>query len=99
MARVTAEFIEITYSLSDLLSSITLEHLVLWSCKCGKTKLNGEDRFNSTKIEQRYTIKNLPYAYSLCNISIYLKDSEAAYDNMWSGNATIENIKTGSKGK
>lgn len=76
----------------------SVEHMILWSCECGHRKWNNAARFDTKSKSITYTITDLPYAYALCNISVFLKVSEAEFDDMWSNNSTIEAVRTGSRG-
>lgn len=73
--------------------------MIIWSCSCGEKQWDGEDSFITSIRSIEYQMTDLPYAYALCNFSVYLKVAQAANDSMWSNNSTIENIRSGSKGK
>lgn len=73
--------------------------MIFWSCKCGRKQWTGKDSFDASKKSIVHRITDLPYAYALCNISVYLKVAQAPYEGVWSTNSTLNWIRTGSKGK
>lgn len=101
VSDVTVQYINVAYDLPSSMHYRTypVQHMILWSCSCGKKQWDGEDSFNTSTKSIVYPMTDLPYAYAFCNISVYLKVAQAASDDMWSKNSTIENIRSGSKGK
>lgn len=99
--EITSRSIQIGYNLSKKMIYVDypLEHMIVWSCQIGRKTWNDKATFNTTSKSVTYTITDLPYAYALCNVSVFLKVSQAAFDHMWSSNATIEAVRTGSVGK